>query len=252
VTILNHIIATLDFSAAVGDVRVGLFHTAVITRHCGLAATLPRDALRQALPLVREPGRLLDQSAEELSRLAGSASIVEAAVGMATINSLLKVDRDACVEINAAELILRKGEGRNVAVVGHFPFLPRLREKVRRLWIIEKNPKEGDYAEHAADTFIPQADVVAITGTALTTHTLEHLLGLCSPRAYVVLLGDTAPLSPLFFEYGVDAVCGTVVIDPELALRCISQGATFRQIKGTKRLALQKRSGNSTRRNNSG
>jgi hypothetical protein len=143
------------------------------------------------------------------------------------------------VELNAAELILQKGEGRNVAVVGHFPFLPRVREKARQLWVIEKNPKEGDFPEHAADALIPQADVVGITGTALANHTLEHLLALCSPSAYVVLLGDTAPLSPLFFDYGVDAVCGTVVIDVELSLRCVSQGATFRQIKGAKRLALE-------------
>ncbi len=92
----------------------------------------------------------------------------------------------------------------------------------------------------AADTIIPQADVVGITGTALTNHTLEHLLELCSPRAYVVILGDTAPLSPLFFDYGVDAVCGTAVVDTEQALRCVSQGATFRQIQGTQRLCLEK------------
>jgi hypothetical protein len=127
-----------------------------------------------------------------------------------------------------------------VAVVGHFPFLPRVREKAHQLWVIEKNPRKGDLPEDAADTLIPQADVVGITGTALTNHTLERLLELCSPRAYVVILGDTAPLSPLFFDYGVDAVCGTVVVDTELALRCVSQGATFRQIKGTRRLALEK------------
>ena len=114
-------------------------------------------------------------------------------------------------------------------------------------WVIEKNPKEGDFLEHAADKLIPQADVVAITGTALTNHTLEHLLELCNPWAYVLILGDTAPLSPLFFEYGVDAVCGTAVVDTEQALRCVSQGATFRQIKGTKRLALQKQSSSRSR-----
>jgi uncharacterized protein (DUF4213/DUF364 family) len=238
------LISTLDFSASVEDIRLGMFHTAVVTRQCGLAASLPRDALRQAPPLVRRSsGFLGDQSTEELARLACSDSILEAAVGMATINSLMPVDREACQELNAAELILQNGEGRNVAVVGHFPFLPRVREKVHQLWVIEKNPNEGDFPEHAADTLIPQADVVGITGTALTNHTLEHLLALCNPRAYVVMLGDTAPLTPLFFDYGVDAVCGTVVIDTELVLRCVSQGATFRQIKGTKRLALQKRSG---------
>lgn len=232
--------STLDFSASVEDIRIGMFHTAVVTRRCGLAASLPRDALRQAPPLVRTPGFLEDRSVEELARLAYSDSILEAAVGMATVNSLMTVDPEACRELNAAELILQKGEGRSVAVVGHFPFLSRVREKARRLWVIEKNPKEGDFPEDAADALIPQADVVGITGTALTNHTLEHLLALCSPRAYVVLLGDTAPLSPLFFEYGVDAVCGTIVVDIVQALRCVSQGATFRQIQGTKRLSFQK------------
>jgi len=234
------VISTLDFSASVQDIRIGMFHTAVVSRRCGLAASLPHDALRQGPPFVREPGFLADKPPAELAHLAYSASLFEAAMGMATINSLLAVDLDACRELNAAELILEKGEGRNVAVVGHFPFLPRVREKAHQLWVIEKNPRKGDLPEDAADTLIPQADVVGITGTALTNHTLERLLELCSPRAYVVILGDTAPLSPLLFDYGVDAVCGTVVVDTELALRCVSQGATFRQIKGTRRLALEK------------
>ena len=111
---------------------------------------------------------MTDKPPAELAHLAHSASLLEAAIGMATINSLLAVDLDACRELNAAELILKKGEGRNVAVVGHFPFLPRVREKAHRLWVIEKNPMEGDLPERAADTLIPQADVVGITGTALS------------------------------------------------------------------------------------
>jgi len=82
--------------------------------------------------------------------------------------------------------------------------------------------------------------VVAITGTALTNHTLDYLLGLCNPAAFVVLLGDTAPLSPVLFDYGVDAVSGTRVVDPGLVLRCISEGANFRQIRGTRRLTLMR------------
>ncbi len=233
--------STLNFSASVEDIRVGMFHTAVVTRRCGLAASLPRDALRQDPPFVREPGLLADKPPAELAHLVHSTSLLEASIGMATINSLLDVDLDACQELNAAELILQKGEGRDVAVVGHFPFLARVRKKARQLWVIEKNPKEGDSPEHAAEKLVPQADVVAITGTALTNHTLEPLLKFCHPRAYVVLLGDTAPLSSLFFDHGVDAVCGTFVVDAEQALLCVSQGATFQQIRGTKRLALKKR-----------
>jgi uncharacterized protein (DUF4213/DUF364 family) len=155
-------------------------------------------------------------------------------------NSLLEVDLDSCVELNAADLILQKGEGGRVAVVGHFPFLHRIRDKVKALWVIEKNQREGDFNETEAHRFIPRADVVAITGTSLTNHTLENLLKLCGSKAYIIMLGGTVPLSPIFFEYNVDALAGTRVVDADLALRCISQGAKFPQIKGTQRLIMTK------------
>ncbi len=238
--ILEHLISTLDTDAPVQDIRQGVFHTAVLTRNCGLAATLPRDALRQTPPLVREPGLLLDRTPLDLARMAFSDSILEAAIGMAAINSLLQIDEASCLEVNAAEVILEKGEGRNVAIIGHFPFLPRVREKAKELWVIEKNPQEGDFPEARADDLVPQADVVAITGTALTNHSLPHLLERCRPEAFVILLGDSTPLSPVLFDYGVDALAGTKVIDPVTAMRCVSQGANFRQIRGTRRLTLLK------------
>jgi len=239
--ILDDLISTLDVHASVKDIRQGIFHTAVLTRYCGLAASLPRDALKQKPPLVGEPGFLLEKGAKDLVSMAHSESILEASIGMAAINSLLEVHVDASIELNAADLILQKGEGKRVSIVGHFPFIPRVRQQVKELWVVEKNPGENDYQESEAESLIPCADVVAITGTSLTNHTLEHLLELCDPRAYVIMLGDTVPLSPVLFDYGVDALSGTKVIDPDLAMRCVSQGANFRQIKGTTRLTMMKK-----------
>jgi uncharacterized protein (DUF4213/DUF364 family) len=54
----------------------------------------------------------------------------------------------------------------------------------------------------------------------------------------VVILGDSAPLSPILFDYGIDAVSGTKVMDPDLALRCVSQGANYRQIRGIRQLTM--------------
>jgi uncharacterized protein (DUF4213/DUF364 family) len=238
--ILDDLISGLNFDASVRDIRLGVFHTGVLTRHCGLAASLSGDAHRKEPMRVKNPGFLLDKPPEELARMAYSKSLLEAAIGMAAINSLIEVNLDLCVELNAADLILQKGEGRQVAVVGHFPFLPRIRDKVKALWIIEKNQREGDFNENQAHRLIPQADVVAITGTSLTNHTLEHLLNLCDPNAYIIMLGGTVPLSPILFEYNVDAIAGTRVVDPDIVLRCISQGAKFRQIKGTKRFIMTK------------
>jgi len=238
--ILDDLMGSLDFSATVKDIRQGVFHTGVMTRYCGLAATLPRDALRQKPPQVKEPGLLLEKSPRELAALAYSGSILEAAMGMATINSLLEVDENTCLELNAAEVIVEKGAGRNVAIVGHFPFIPRIRDHAKKLWVIEKNPKDDDFPEEEADTLIPSADVVAITGTALTNHTIEHLLDLCDKNAYVLMLGDTTPLSPVLFDYGLDAISGTRVVNPQQALSCVSQGANFRQIRGVRRLTMTK------------
>ena len=115
--ILDDLISALNFNTPVKDIRQGIFHTGVLTRYCGLAATLPRDALRQEPPMVKEPGALLHKTPLELARLSCSPSLLEAAIGMATINSLLEIDESACIELNAAELILKKGQGKSVAVV---------------------------------------------------------------------------------------------------------------------------------------
>jgi len=236
--ILDDLISILNPRAGVKDIRQGVFHTGVLTLNCGLAATLPRDALRQEQPLVKEPGFLLEKSAPELAQMAYSESILEAAIGMATVNSLLDIDVETCLDLNARVLIAEKGKGKRIAMVGHFPFIPKLREDAKQLWVIEKNPREGDFTEAQAENLIPQADIVGITGTAFTNHTLDHLLELCDPKAYVIVLGDTTPLSPILFDYGVDAISGTKVVNPSLALRCVSQGANFRQIMGTRRLTM--------------
>ncbi len=157
---------------------------------------------------------------------------------MAAINSLIEIDENKCLDLNARELIMSKGSGKRVALVGHFPFVPQLKEHVKDLWVIEKTPREGDLPEAAAGDFIPRADVVGITGTAFINHTIEHLLGLCSPKAYVIMLGDTAPLSEVLFDYHIDAVSGTRVVDHKAVLTCVSEGATYRQIMGVRRLTL--------------
>jgi uncharacterized protein (DUF4213/DUF364 family) len=113
--ILDDLISILNFDAIVRDIRQGIYHTGVLTRNGGLAATLPRDALRQEPPMVKEPGFLLDKTPLELVRLAYSQRILEAAIGMATINSLLEIDENSCLELNAAELIVDKGNERRIS-----------------------------------------------------------------------------------------------------------------------------------------
>jgi uncharacterized protein (DUF4213/DUF364 family) len=174
---------------------------------------------------------LLKHSGRELTDLLRSSNTLEASIGMAAFNALLDVDENACREVNAEEVILEQGAGRRVAIVGHFPFVERVRQAASECWVIELHPHPGDLGAEWASEVLPQADVVALTGTSLINHTFDELIRLCRPDAFTLLLGPSAPLSPLLSDAGVDCVSGTLVTEPERVLRSLSQGATFRQIK---------------------
>jgi len=236
VPIIDDLLASLRDDAPVREVRVCAFWTAVVLDdgRCGLASTLRPEEPKCAglTPPVRQAGHLLECSALELAAYANSERPLEASIGLAAINGLLEIDESRCVELNAEEVILKKGAGRRVAIVGHFPFIPRVREAAEKLWVLEKRPVAGDLPADMAAEVLPQADVAAITGTSLINRTFEGLVKLCRPDALVVVLGPTAPLSPVLFDYGVDVVSGTKVVDAEAVLRYIGQGATFKQVKG--------------------
>jgi len=224
-------LAGIDYP--VQEVRCCAFWTAVTTRHTGLSTTYRslegEDDAHQSG--VRDVGCLTQKRARELVEYSRSRNTLEASIGMAAINSLMEIDESRCVELNAGDVILKEGAGRKVAIVGHFPFTPRVREAAEKLWVLEKRPLEGDLPAEMATEVLPQADVAAITGTSLINHTFEELMELCHPDALVVVLGPTTPLSPVLFDYGADIICGTLVTDTENVLRLIGQGAIFGQVK---------------------
>ncbi|MHB1416702.1 MAG: Rossmann-like domain-containing protein, partial [Chloroflexota bacterium] len=222
--LIEDLLATVKNDAPVQEVRIGAFWTAVVSARCGLAGTLLDAAAVHGQAVVQEAGRLHESGALALTALAKSTSALERSVGVAALNSLLPVDEARCVELNAGDLLAEKGRGKVVALVGHFPFIPRLRQQVGSLSVLELRPQEGDLPAEEATRVVPEADVVAITGSALLNGTLQGLLDLCHPDAFVVVLGPTTPLSPVLFDYGVDVVSGTLVVDPEQVLTQVSQG----------------------------
>ena len=236
--ILDDLISGLAKDVPAREVWIGRFWTAVWSRECGLASTTGPGEHEHGASFVQDAGNLAGRSALELARLAYSSSTLEAGIGLAAINSLLEVDEARCVERNAGDLLIERGRDRRVALIGHFPFVPALREAAAHLSVLELRPHPGDALAGEAESAVPQADVVAITGSAFINHTLDHLLALCRADSFVVVLGPTTPLSPVLFDHGVDVISGTRVVDPELALSCLSQGATFRQIRGKRLLTL--------------
>jgi uncharacterized protein (DUF4213/DUF364 family) len=187
---------------------------------------------------VRDAGHLHEKTAQELAEYALSDNTLEAGVGVAAINSLLTVDEQDAVEINASEVLMTRGAGKDVALVGHFPFIPRLRTATRNLWVIEQHPASDEHPAVSAQEFIPRADVVALTGSALINHTLDDLLALCRPDTLVLVLGPTTPLSPVLFRHGAGIIAGSRIVDETAVLQAISQGANFRQVTGVRLLAF--------------
>jgi uncharacterized protein (DUF4213/DUF364 family) len=237
--ILDDLILSLkgnDFP--IKSVHTCVFWTAVITKHCGLSSTF-RDEGPSHDRRVKDVGTLTRKSALELAGYSRSESLLEASIGMATINSLIDIDESKCVIKNAFEIILEKGEGKNVVIVGHFPWIPKLKGRTKNLWVLEQRLREGDLPAKEANRILPQCEVVGITGTSFINHTLEGLLTLCK-EAYVLLIGPTSPLSPLLFDYGIDAICGAKVINKEKVICSISEGATFKDVKGVRLLTLTK------------
>ena len=219
----------------ISQVIIGLHWTAIVSevednRCCGLATTLPSGHEHHHTPDVPNAGNLEMSNSLVLAAYAHSDIPVMRSVGLAAINSLLPLNAHPFDEQNAEAVIAAHGKGKRVVLVGSFPFIPRLKSHVGKLTVLEINPHPGELPESAALDVIPKADVVAITGMALINQTLESLLNLCSPQSTVILLGPSAPFSPVLFDYGVDLICGSVVTDIESVLNAVRQGANFRQV----------------------
>jgi uncharacterized protein (DUF4213/DUF364 family) len=217
------------------DVRIGLHWTAVVMEvdgklRCGLSSTLESPHEHGGDPQVPQASQLATHTGRVLAELALEEDRPTlASVGVAAINALLPPP-ESFSEVNAEHVLADYGSEKRVAIVGHFPFIHRLRERAAKLIVLERDPRKGDLSAEAASQVIPQSDVVAITGMTLANHTLEGLLRLCKSEALVMVLGPSTPFSSVLYEYGVDLLSGSIVVEIEPVLNALSQGANFRQV----------------------
>jgi uncharacterized protein (DUF4213/DUF364 family) len=241
-TLLLNILSSLEDDHSVTDIRTCVYWTAVTSLRCGLASTMAATLFSPEGPQVENAGNLLPTGAKELARLSLSSRTLERAIGVATINSLLPIDKSLCIDLNAEAELRTLGKGKRVAIIGHFPFVKRLESEAEELWTFELpgRGQPGDYSSNEAETLLPHAEVVAITSTTLINHTLGGLLDLIAPGAYRMMLGPSTPLSPVLFDYGFNALSGSIVIDRDQVLDCIGQGANFRQVSGVRKVIMRR------------
>ncbi len=242
--ILDHLRTLPEARAAtVVDVRVGPFWTVVeTTAGTGMASTCTHELRPCGRHPITAAGGLHELGALELAELSLSPSAPESAVGVAAINSLLPYPDCATDEGNAEEEIRRRGRNGRVAIIGHFPFAKTLQPECSDVWIFERGNRlqTGDLPAEQMAEVLPVADVVAISATTLSNHTLSSIMSLVPKESFILMLGPSTPMVAVLFDHGFDALCGTWLDEGEAARLAASQGAVLKQITAGRRLICRR------------
>lgn len=237
--LISDLINSLNNDSQIKQILVGAHWTAVSSRFCGIASTVISDKPHGG-ELVKNAGRLHQLSALELAGYAQSENTLEASIGLACINSLIRLPNKNIVTANAFDIVAEKGVGKNIAVFGHFPQMERLYATSRTVSVFELSPAESELSLDKIPEILPKADVVAITSNTIINHTLDQILPYLKPRAFTLMVGPSTPLSPVLFDYGISMLAGIKVLDSKLLFQSVSQGAIFRQIQGVELITLTK------------
>jgi uncharacterized protein (DUF4213/DUF364 family) len=238
--LLKELINCLKSDLPVTAGVVGSHLIAVASRRLGLAAHLPTAEHGEPVFSVKAKFNLIGRSARDLAMWLMGDDWLKAGIGMASLNSLLEIDHDKLHETNAKHLIAERAAGKNLMVVGHFPFVNKIRLDVRNLWVMEKQPGRDYLSEEEGYELLPEADVVAITGSSLINHTFKRIMSNCRSGSFKIMLGPSTPLSPVLLDYGLDAIGGTLVDTVNTVLAQIRRGAAFRKLKGIRTVVMAK------------
>lgn len=230
------------------DIRIGVFYTGVVlsTGHAGMSYT-PVQEIPEAVCCPRshakmpQAGDLLNFSIDALMEYALDDNVLKAAVGTATVNALsaILLEDNHCpykpsAYGNALDLIQISGED-TVVMVGAFPpFIKRIQEVTKKLFVIEKNPRamgKDDMVtiepEARLQEIIPQGDILIITGVTLVNHTLEPILGLARKARDIVVIGPTASVYPEpLYKRGVTVLGGVRITDAAKMILLIGEAGS--------------------------
>ena len=148
-----------------------------------------------------------------------SWNLEEASEGMAVINACFNTEARAdalgCFYTSSA-LEGVDVAGKTVGFVGHLISHSGITEQLlapaKEIFIMEREPKSGDYPDSACEYLLPRCELVVITGSAAVNKTMPRLLEL-SHNAEIVLTGPTVTLCPGLFSLGVSRLNCQAIVD---------------------------------------
>lgn len=231
---IEHLLEVEARPTRIADVRIGLGYTAVLTESgsMGVAYT-PREELGRGCSLLPGARPLAGRDATELLAYLKSADTLERAIGLATVNALVRMDEVQDTFVGDILDVLALKPGDRVGMVGYFgPLIPRIESEVASLTVFERGrgwTAGVQPAERAVD-LLPSCTAALITSTTLITESLDALLDAAAGCRVVALLGPSTPLLPeAFTGTPVTWLSGIRITHPKEVLRVVSEGGGTRQ-----------------------
>ncbi|KAA0258659.1 hypothetical protein FHQ18_05745 [Deferribacter autotrophicus] len=161
----------------------------------------------------------------DLAKLFFSDDLLESSIGLATINSVLNNGQKDTREITERFDFKNK----NVAIVGYFkPVIEKIKDIVKNLYIFELKTFPNILPPNLAKFYLPNCDIVIISGTTLINKTTEDFLCYCSDTSVKIIMGPSTPLSNELSKFS--NIAGSFVKDDNI-LDAISKGAGMKGIK---------------------
>ncbi|WP_414733031.1 Rossmann-like domain-containing protein [Acetobacterium carbinolicum] len=229
----------------------GLFFSGVklSTGHGGLCFTPVKEmpeavccpSTAKAMPL---SGKLVGRPVLNYIEDVHSKNPLKKTLGIATLNALSTLcwekekPDELTYEISMGEDAFEKvdvSQYQKTVVIGALvPMLKKLTQAGADYKVLEMDSRtlKGKELEHYAPAtdahlYIPDADLIVITGVTILNNTLYDLLKMAKKGAEIIVTGPTASMLPdVFFKYGVTLLGGIVVTKADEILDIISEGGS--------------------------
>jgi len=230
---------TLSNGEQIADIRVGLGYTAVqlTSGKAGVAATLRYLVGKGPCTLLQEAGTLVGMSAKQAITLFQSHNVVEASIGLATLNALIDFTEGLHASDNELIDLLHITRNDTVGMVGDIgPVVNIIRQHTDSCIVFDegKSGEEGITDTARQSEVLPQCGVIILSATSLLNKTFDHLLSFASGAREICLMGPSTPLVPdIFRARGITLLAGRRITDASQLLRIVSEaGGTkcFREV----------------------
>ena len=229
--------------AILRDVSIGIFWTYVRTQYgSAISASAHRWCEDPPGAIIPRAGNLEGMPVSALFSLYDSESLTARSLANAAVSASFPASQmTGQIFPGKAQTLLEtlcQAKPRHIALIGHFHFADELRAFGHQLDIYELDGRcePGDRPSSQIPQYLPDADIVVMTSSTMITHATEQILDSCRPDAFKMIVGPTVPLHPILWDYGFDAVCGSIIHDDAQVSATARQGGNHKQMTGAEKL----------------